>query len=172
MAKICDNAYYHGCYYPPAADESRPSAYSMLYTRDFEYTMEFLHDVFDAEGWATAYNESLYIIDKEGPAPGGVADESIFRAKILANLALYYPAASHGGAGAGDNSALFCDRVVKVFAGLDQVYADPNSFRDNLVFSAAPISGYGFTDSIPKSGRSKTSTLATKNLLETTDGVL
>jgi hypothetical protein len=119
-ARICGarNPYYQGCYYPPAADESRPQAYSMLYTRDFEYTMEFMHDVLDDVGWATAYNESLHILDG-AQAPGGVADEPIFRAKILANLVLYYPPPPAAfGAAPNDNSAVFCQRVGKVYAGM------------------------------------------------------
>jgi hypothetical protein len=43
----CVQPPYDGCFFPPAADPGRPAAYSMLWTRDFEYTMEFLYPLFD-----------------------------------------------------------------------------------------------------------------------------
>jgi hypothetical protein len=43
----CVQPPYEGCFFPPAADPGRPAAYSALWTRDFEYTMEFLYPLFD-----------------------------------------------------------------------------------------------------------------------------
>ena len=43
----CVQPPYNGCFFPPAADPGRPAAYSELWTRDFEYTLEYLYPLFD-----------------------------------------------------------------------------------------------------------------------------
>ena len=103
-ARICSGAYYkgaQGCFYPPAADPQRPSAYSALWTRDFEYTMEFMWDVFDTLGQLTAHEQAVFIVTAR-PVRGnqGTNDEPMFQAKMISNLANY-----------SGNSTLFCTYV-------------------------------------------------------------
>ena len=143
----CDPPPYDGCFFPPAADPGRPAAYSALWTRDFEYTMEYLYPLFDQTSRQAALDQTLYIMRnrKAGncSAPGGVActnDEPMFQAKMVVNLANYTA-----------NRTLFCDHVDQLWFGLHSVYTSPQ-FKDGLVWTAGMTSGYGFTDSIEKSG--------------------
>ena len=45
-----------------------------------------------------------------------------------------------------------CRALPALWAGLSSSYTNNASFRDGLLYSAAPASGYGFTDSVAKSG--------------------
>jgi hypothetical protein len=110
-ALICNDQYYDGCFFPPAADPARPSAYAMLWTRDFEYTLEFLYvDFFDQKSREAALNQTLYIMEHQAMVNCGNActsDQPMFQAKLIANLANFTR-----------NSTLFCSNYEKLWAGL------------------------------------------------------
>jgi hypothetical protein len=113
----------------------------MLWTRDFEYTMEFMLPLMDSAALAATHQQANYILDTRPVVTDvGPGDEPVFQAKMVANLANFTA-----------NSTLFCSRVGQLWKGLGLVYAGP-SFKDGLVYTPTPQSGYGFTDSILKSG--------------------
>ena len=136
-----------------------------------------MYDVFDDISRQAALDQALYILRHR--AAGNctltrgscTSDEPIFQAKMLANLANYTA-----------NGTLFCDHVdqvchttmpssvthmtsnsdhplasdtvcdgCQVWLGLSSVYASP-AWRDGLAFAPGLVNGYGFTDSIAKSG--------------------
>ena len=139
----CVQPPYVGCFFPPAADPGRPSAYSALWTRDFEYTMEFLYPLFDEISKQAALDQTLYIL-RNRPAgncsAGCTNDEPMFQTKLVVNLANYT-----------GNKTLFCDHVDALWLSLDSVYTSAD-FKDDLVWTGPATTGYGFTDSILKSG--------------------
>jgi hypothetical protein len=145
----CVQPPYDGCFFPPAADPGRPAAYSELWTRDFEYTMEFLYPLFDETSRQAALDQTLYILHNR-PAGNCSArphhttpctnDEPMFQTKLVVNLANYT-----------NNKTLFCDHVADLWLSLDSVYTSAE-FKNDLVWTAPPTTGYGFTDSILKSG--------------------
>jgi hypothetical protein len=152
----CIQPPYDGCFFPPAADPGRPAAYSALWTRDFEYTMEFLYPLFDEVSKKAALDQTLYILRNRDAArlmgqncsaphghsqtPVCTSDEPMFQAKLVVNLANFT-----------QNKTLFCSNFDMLWRSLNSVYVSA-AFKDDLVWTAAPTSGYGFTDSILKSG--------------------
>ena len=49
------------------------------------------------------------------------------------------------------NKTLYCESFDALWLGLSSVYTSAD-FKDDLVWTAQPTNGYGFTDSILKSG--------------------
>lgn len=147
--KNCLPPPYEGCGFPPAADPGRPGAYSVLWTRDFTYTMETMYPLFDAISRQAALNQTLYIMNYSNSAatytgncsvkPGVCSiDEPLFQVKMVVGLA------NHSG-----NRALFCGNVEKLWTGLRSVYENTAAWKNDLLWS--PGGAYGFTDSIGKS---------------------
>jgi hypothetical protein len=108
--------------------------------------MEYMYGLFDRTSQQTALNQTLYILESRPvgncskPPSTCHGDEPMFQAKMLANLA-----------NVTNNKTLFCDHVELVWTGLNSVYHS-EAFRDSLAYSSTLQSGYGFTDSIDKSG--------------------
>ncbi len=152
----CVQPPYDGCFFPPAADPGRPAAYSALWTRDFEYTMEFLYPLFDETSKQAALDQTLYILKTRAAArvmgqncsaphghsgtPVCTSDEPMFQTKLVVNLANFT-----------QNKTLFCSNFDMLWRSLNSVYVSA-SFKDDLVWTVTPTNGYGFTDSILKSG--------------------
>eukprot|EP01052_Picozoa_sp_SAG31_P026206 SAG31_NODE_2358_length_5873_cov_12.058019_1_plen_463_part_00 len=64
----------------------------------------------------------------------------MFQTKLVVNLANYT-----------QNKTLFCDHVGALWFSLESVYTSAD-FKDDLVWTSAATTGYGFTDSILKTG--------------------
>eukprot|EP01050_Picozoa_sp_SAG11_P011184 SAG11_NODE_1168_length_5617_cov_20.200254_2_plen_492_part_00 len=112
--------------------------------------MEFLYPLFDEISKQAALDQTLYIL-RNRPAgncsarahhnPGVCTnDEPMFQTKLVVNLANYT-----------GNKTLFCASVDALWLGLDSVYTSAD-FKDDLVWTGAATTGFGFTDSILKSG--------------------
>ena len=112
--------------------------------------MEFLYPLFDDVSKQAALDQTLYIL-RNRPAgncsarahhnPGVCTnDEPMFQTKLVVNLANYTA-----------NRTLFCESVDALWLGLDSVYTSAD-FKDDLVWTGPATTGYGFTDSILKSG--------------------
>ena len=91
-----------------------------------------------------ALDQALFILDTRAAGNcaklGCTNDEPMFQVKMVVNLANF-----------SNNKTLFCDRVDALWFGLSSVYSSPD-FKDDLVWTEGVTTGYGFTDSILKSG--------------------
>jgi hypothetical protein len=63
--------------------------------------------------------------------PVCTSDEPMFQTKLVVNLANFT-----------QNSTLFCSEFDMLWSALNSVYVSPD-FKDDLVWTAAPTSGYG-----------------------------
>jgi hypothetical protein len=131
--KDCVQPPYEGCFFPPAADPARPAAYSALWTRDFEYTMEFLYPLFDETSRQAALDQTRYIMDNRAAGNcsrvGCTNDEPMFQVKMVVNLANYT-----------SNKTLFCTYVDTLWFGLHSVYTSA-SFKDDLIWTPSTTTG-------------------------------
>jgi hypothetical protein len=140
--------------YPPAADPNAPSAYGFLYTRDFAYVLEFSGELMSGDELCVAAQGITDILQQAPAVPAGgygVGDEMPFRAKLVVAFAALNHSDTNGSSAPFAAVIGVCAALPGLWTGLNSSYGS-TSFHDGLLYSAQPMAGYGFTDSIAKSG--------------------
>ena len=130
--------------YPPAADPNDPSAYAFLYTRDFEYVLEFAGSLMSGDELGIAAHGIADILLRNPAVPAGgygVGDEMPFRVKLVVTFADLNRSASAFNRSAPPLAAVgVCAALPGLWVGLNSSYSNPMAFQDGLIYSAQPQS--------------------------------